>query len=221
MTMEIDEWLQKNSDEKYRLFSGRLVNSRYPLFGVRIPLLRKKAKMLVRQADMEALAFLNDESFEAVMLQGFVIGYSQKELSAKKEAIYNYLCKCDNWSLVDSFAATIKPQGVQKELLYGWIKEYRCDEHEYVRRFCLVEALECYLDDEHVDDLLAYSASLKDETTANKKANGWLLATAYINYEEKVLQLLPILDEETYRIAKGKIRDSYRIDEEKKRRFTR
>ncbi len=219
--MEINEWLQDNSDEKYRNFSSGLVNSRYPLFGVRIPLLRKKARMLVKQADMEALAFLNDESFEAVMLQGFVIGYSQKGLSAKKEAVYNYLCKCDNWSLVDSFAATLKPEGADKQLLYSWMMEYRYDEHEYVRRFCLVKGLDSYLDDEHIDDLLAYSASLKDETIANKKANGWFLATSYINYEEKVLQLLPVLDEETYRITKGKIRDSYRIDEEKKRRFER
>ncbi|HPW53123.1 MAG TPA: hypothetical protein PK631_01995, partial [Erysipelotrichaceae bacterium] len=76
-----------------------------------------------------------------------------------------------------------------------------------------------YLNDQYIDEILKYSEILKDRKYAVKMANSWLLATAAIKYFDKVIDVIIKMDEETIRYFKGKIRDSYRIDEDKKERI--
>ena len=46
--MQIKVWLKENEDPKYRAFSLKLLPSVSNLIGVRLPLLRKKAKELAK-----------------------------------------------------------------------------------------------------------------------------------------------------------------------------
>lgn len=216
--MDVREWLKENSEEEYRNFTGRLMQSRYPLLGVRLPLLRKKASQLVAEQGEKAIEMLDDSSFEMIMLEGFVIAAEKKPLAEKEEAIYRHLLKCDNWSLIDSFASCFKSRSKEREELYRFLSSLKQDEHEYVRRFVLV-AMQKFLDDEHIDDIMTYLRQLGSEAYCVEMAAGWLLASAYINYPEKVLDITDDLSESTYRYARGKINDSYRISEEKKKEY--
>lgn len=214
------EWIQENCEEKFKSFSEGLIAGR-EIKGVRIPKLRAFAKELVKERGLDALELLSDDCYEEVLLQGFVIAYSKELIELKEPFIYEYLCKCDNWSLVDSFSAIVKLKGIEKDIFYDIIKGWRNDEHEYVVRFTLVHCIVNYLDDEHIDDVLDFCGTLNDKAYSIKMANGWLLASAYINYSPKVRGLVKLLDDETFRITKGKIRDSYRISEEEKKLFVR
>ena len=197
--MDVREWLQANSEEEYRLFTGRLVESRYPLLGVRLPLLRQQAKELLKQYEEEALNRLDDSSFEMIMLQGFVIAGLKKPLTEKRELLYRHLLKCDNWSLIDSLATSFKGRGRQSEEMYDFISSLKEDEHPYVRRFVLV-MMQKYLDDDHIADIMDYCRQLGNDEYCVEMATGSLSETAY-------------------RYARGKINDSYRITEEKKKEY--
>ena len=216
--MDVREWLQANSEEEYRRFTGRLVESRYPLLGVRLPLLRQQAKELLKQYEVEALNRLDDSSFEMIMLQGFVIAGLKKPLTEKRELLYRHLLKCDNWSLIDSLATSFKGRGRQSEEMYDFISSLKEDEHPYVRRFVLV-MMQKYLDDDHIADIMDYCRQLGKDEYCVEMAAGWLLASAYINYPQQVLDITGCLSETTYRHARGKINDSYRITEEKKKEY--
>ena len=216
--MEVKEWLKANGEEEYRRLSARLIQSRYPALGVRMPLLRKKAGQLVSEHGETALEMLDDSCLEMVMLQGFVIAALKKPLAEKEEAIYHYLLKCDNWSLIDSFSSSFRINGKESAELYRFLSSLKQDEHEYVRRFVLV-VMQKYLDDEHIDDIIAYLKQLGSDEYCVEMAAGWLLASAYINYPQKVLSITDDLSESTYRYARGKINDSYRITMEKKKEY--
>ncbi|HQB32242.1 MAG TPA: DNA alkylation repair protein [Erysipelotrichaceae bacterium] len=222
--MNISKWLKDNSETEFKDFSVRLVKTRYDILGIRLPKLRKYAKDLVNRFGADALSRLSDDTFEEIMLQGFVVAYLKTDFEVKKILIDNYLRKCDNWSLIDSFASSFKLK--DKDYQNGWkmLNEYKnnqmlLQEKPYIERFVLCLSMNLYLNDQYIDEILKYSEILKDRKYAVKMANSWLLATAAIKYFDKVIDVIIKMDEETIRYFKGKIRDSYRIDEDKKERI--
>ncbi len=221
--MEIKKWLIDNKEEKYKKFSENLTKTKYEILGVRIPKLRKYAKYLLKEYKLEALNLLTEDSFEEVLIYGFIVAYADKNLNDKKELINNYLYKSDCWSLIDSFVSSLKLKG--KDYIDGWLMlaEYKnnqvlMQENPYFERFVLVLSMSLYLNDNHIAEILRYSEKLTDRDYTVKMANSWLLATAAINYFDQVIDVIIKLDEETLRYFKGKIRDSYRISEDKKER---
>ncbi|MGI6510405.1 MAG: DNA alkylation repair protein [Erysipelotrichaceae bacterium] len=221
--MEIKTWIKENSEEKYKSFTENLVKTKYEIVGIRTPKLRKFAKELLKKHGIGSLKMLSDNIYEEIMLQGFIIAYSSGSLIDKKELFDNYLSKCDCWSLVDSFVSSLKLKG--NDYQQGWImmNDYKSNQAEmkqypYIERFVLCLSMSLYLNDQYVDEILEYSEKLTDREYTVKMANSWLLATAAIEYFEKVMDVIMKLDEETLRYFKGKIRDSYRISEDKKER---
>lgn len=224
IVMNISKWLKDNSETEFKDFSVRLVKTRYDILGIRLPKLRKYAKDLVNRFGADALFRLSDDTFEEIMLQGFVVAYLKTDFEDKKILIDKYLRKCDNWSLIDSFASSFKLK--DKDYQNGWkmLNEYKnnqmlLQEKPYIERFVLCLSMNLYLNDQYIDEILKYSEILKDRKYAVKMANSWLLATAAIKYFDKVIDVIIKMDEETIRYFKGKIRDSYRIDEDKKERI--
>lgn len=216
----VKQWILENSEQKYKEFSEPL-NCGRAMKGVRIPLMRQYCKQLVKSYGLDALELFTDDWFEEIMMQGFVIGYAKELIELKEAFIYNHLRKCDTWSLVDSFSATLKLKNIEKTIFYDIIKNWRQDDYDYVVRFTLVHCIDHYIDDEHIDDILEFSKTLNDRAYTVKMANAWLLSVAYINYPDKVLEVSKELDDETFKMTKGKIRDSFRVSKENKERFVR
>jgi len=217
--MEINTWLRENSEEQYQKFSQNIIKSKYPILGIRIPKLREKAKEIAKEYGLEGSKLLNEESFECLMLQGFVIAYSKNEFFEKEKYIYEYLLKTDNWSHIDSFAATFKPKNNEKNKIWEFIISCCEDKHDQVVRYGLVSIIDNFIDESHINEIIKICSKLKNKSQLIEMANGWLLATAYIDFPEKVISIINELDQATYRYAKGKIHDSYRISKEDKKQF--
>lgn len=221
--MEIKIWIKENSEEKYKSFSENLVKTKYEIAGVRIPKLRQYARELLKKYGISSLARLTDDIFEEVLLQGFIVAYSNSSLEDKKELIDRYLYKCDCWSLIDSFVSSLKLKGKDYETGWQLLTDYKenqllMQQYPYIERFVIVLAMTLYLNNQYIDEILKYCESLTDREYTVKMANSWLLTTAAVNYFDKVINVIMKLDEETLKYFKGKIRDSYRISQEKKER---
>lgn len=213
---ELVNWIKENKDEKYRLFSSKLVNSKYPLLGVRIPKLKEKAKQLVQQKDIEAFKEINDDSFEEIMLQGMIIAYSALNISEKEQLLYNHLVKCDNWSHIDTLVSCFKLKEEESEYMYQLLKKWRNDTNPYVIRFILVMYIHYIEKEDHVDEILDYCFGLKRDEYSIKMANAWLLQVVSINHFENVTNNIEQLDQETRKYYKRKMLDSYKIEKWKK-----
>ena len=220
--MNIREYLEANSRQKYRQFTGNLnPGSRYPVMGVRVPLLRDLAKSLAKEFGIEAVNMLTDESQEEVLLQGFVIAYSKLPLAEKKPYIDNYLAKCDNWSLIDSFSSTFHFNKKDEALMWQYLNEYRESSETFTVRFVLVMMLNRYLEDEYINDILEYCTGIDSEEYYIEMAQAWLLATAAINYFDEVELILKDgkLNMFTHNRTIQKAIESFRISDENKERL--
>ncbi len=212
---KISDWISENKEEKYAEFSSKLTTSRYPLLGVRIPILKAKAKELVKDKDIESLKDVCRDSFEEMMLRGIIIAYSKITLKEKEDLLYQHLCECDNWALIDTLCTCFKLKGLEKEEMYQLISGYWNDEHTYVVRFAIVMSMH-YNDDEHIADVLKKCCSLKRDEYTLKMANSWLLQALSVNYFDEVIKIIDKLDEETKRYYKRKMLDSFKITKERK-----
>jgi len=220
--MDVKRILLENASSEYREFTESLTTEgEHPFLGVRIPLLRDLARKLVKENGIEALELLSDDSFEEVMLQGFVIAYCKIPLEDKKPYIDEYLVKCDSWSLIDCFVSTFKFKKNDEEVMWEFLRDYRNSEETYVVRFVLVMMLNKYLKDEYIDEVLKYAVSIHSEEYYIEMAQAWLLATAAINYPEKV-ELILIdgkLNMFTHNKTIQKAVESFRISAEEKERL--
>lgn len=211
--------LLENSDRKFRDFSSTIMGeSSYELLGVRIPFLRKLAKELVREYDLEALDLLSDDSFEEILLQGFVIACSRKDLSGKKELINEYLDKADSWGLVDSFVSSFKLK--DRELMFSWLEDFLQSEQTFKIRFAYVMMLK-YLDDQHIEEIIKYVLMIRSDEYYVEMAQAWLLASCAVDYPELIEQILRSneLNPFTHNRTIQKMIESYRIDKNLKERL--
>jgi len=100
--------LESIADEKYRVFSSKLIPNIDNVLGVRLPELRKIAKRLAKDNYQEYLAATELIYFEEIMLQGIIIGYLNVEWEDKVKHIIGFIPKIDNWSVCDSFCTGLK-----------------------------------------------------------------------------------------------------------------
>ena len=219
---EIKEFIEINSNQKYREFSESLsAAGSYPMKGVRLPVLRDLARRIVREDGIRALSPLSDDCFEEVLLQGFVIGYSKMPMADRIPYINDYINKSDSWNLIDSFVSTVKPGKKEREVLWNYLDYIKYSDRPFTVRFVLVMMLNSYLDDEHIDEVLRYTGSVQSDHYYVNMAQAWLLATAYIKYGNKVDRILErgTLNKFTHNKTIQKAIESYRISDEDKERL--
>ena len=215
---DIRKALLSLADERFRTFSLTVLQEEgYPVIGVRIPEIRKLARQFAREEGLQGYDIIADESYEQVLIKGFVIGYSKTPLLEKKIYIDDYLKLADGWSLIDSFVSTVKLKDSDRELMWSWLLDWMKSEKPYVIRFVLVMMMNNYLDDQHIDQVIDYCRQIRSDHYYVRMANAWLLATAAINHYDKVCAILDELDEFTRNKTIQKAIESYRIDDEKKK----
>ena len=70
--MNIREELFKLKDEQYKEFLSKLTKSKYPIIGVKVPLIKKLAKGI----GVKEESFFSEAIYlEEIMLEGLLIGY--------------------------------------------------------------------------------------------------------------------------------------------------
>ncbi|MDR1499145.1 MAG: DNA alkylation repair protein, partial [Rickettsiales bacterium] len=94
------------ADTKYKTFSLRLMPGveEKRFLGVRTPLLRKIAKLMVKEGVwLEYMESNKNEYFEEIMLEGMIVGIVKIDLRTRFDYMKNFLEKIDNWAICDMF----------------------------------------------------------------------------------------------------------------------
>lgn len=153
MREEIRESLVAFADEAYRDFSAGLIPNVGQMLGVRLPILRKKAKEIVKgdwRAEVQSFeGAYQDLYFDETMLRAMVIGYgtqkkdiSQEEGIAWLELLIPYI---DNWSVCDSFCNTFAFALRHRGAVWDSLQSYLYSDKEYEVRVALILLLQQYL----------------------------------------------------------------------------
>ena len=221
MKDEIKKHLITLQDKKYQDFSMKLgLNQKIKHLGIRIPLLRNYAKLLMKKNDFSLLIEkIDEEYYEEIMLKGMIISLNQK--LTEQELFYYlnyYLPKISDWSLCDIFVSGLKITKKYMKELWPLIKKNAQSNKEYYVRFSLVMILNYYLKEEYLDEIYDIIQKIKLDKYYVKMAQAWLLSYLIIDYYDKTIAFLEknYLDNFVYQKALSKAIESKQISEDKK-----
>lgn len=137
MKEEVRRFLLENSDEAYREFSMSLIPGEDAMVGVRLPVLRKKAKELAKGNWRETL-MEEDVYFEEVMLRGMVLSYAKESFTVMLPYIEGYIPCVKNWSVCDSVFSGMKVLREDQERTWEFIQPYLYSQKEFEVRTAVI-----------------------------------------------------------------------------------
>ena len=199
--------LYEYQDLKYREFNQKIVNTKYPMIGVRIPILRQLAKNITYEEFIKESSL---NTYEEVMLLGMLIPKIKDEAKRIK-AIKDYIKYIDCWSLCDTFCSNLKFIKKDLDKYYSFIINYLSKSKTYYIRFGLVMLLKYVQEDKYWDDILNRILLITNNDYYVQMAMAWLLSEMAVYNKERILlyakKLNPIIKKMLYQ----KMKDSYRI----------
>lgn len=217
---EIKAFLQAHADAKYAAFNGKLIPGAKPVVGVRIPVLRALAKELAKADWRGWLDHAADDTFEEVMLQGLVTGAAKMPFAEQLERMAAYAGKISDWALCDCPCTSFKFVRRHREEVWTFLQPYLHSGEEFPQRFAVVMLLAHFVTDDFIGRVLEVCAGLRPAGYYDMMGVAWAVSVCYVKYPEHTLPLLESgrLDPETQNRAIGKILDSFRVNDEDKRR---
>lgn len=215
---DIKAHLLVHAEPEYRLFSSGLIPNASNVMGVRLPELRKLARLIAKGDWMAYLDEAQDDTFEEVMLQGMVIGYARADIEVVLLQVARFVPKIDNWSVCDSFCIGLKTAGKHRERMWSFLQPYLDATNEYDLRFAIVMLLNYYVEDTYLDEVLSRLDQVAHEGYYVKMAVAWALASCYDKFPERTMAYLrnSRLDKWTYNKALQKVIESTRSSQETK-----
>ncbi len=215
---DFEDQLTSRVDEKYRTFSAKLVSSKYPLVGVRIPEVRDIAKSVPKEKYDEFLK-ITPKSLEEVIVRGIIIcKLPYEKMLEQFDSQVNYI---DNWCTSDIFCSelrkTIKKH--EEEFLKIKVEKLLASNQEFTTRVGLVILKCAYVDTSHLNLIFDRVEELASrEEYYVKMAIAWLVSECFIKFPDETLEYLQksTLNKWTFNKTISKICDSYRVKSETK-----
>lgn len=205
-------------DLKYKEFhSSLVVNSKYEMIGIRVPIMRQIAKEIAKGDIEEFLKNAQNKYYEEVMIQGLVISHIKDEKQFYKY-FKKYINKIDNWALCDSFCSSIKIVKRYEQKYFKEIIELALNESEFISRVGLVTILDHFICKDNLNVIFDTLNKIQSDKFYINMAEAWLLCEMYIKFPEETKKFLQRnnLNKFTQNKAISKINDSYRVSKEEK-----
>ena len=204
-------------NESYAAFNQRIVNTKMPVIGVRVPDLRRLARELapdVGAADIGELLTAQNESFDYVLLCGLLITHARLDDQMAIDLTKQYLPHVDSWAHIDIFVE--KKRHFAGEMWWDFALECLQSEAEFTVRYGIISLMTNFLDEAHIDQVFAALRNVKHDGYYVKMALAWLYATAAVHFFELTLAELENehIDAWTRNKAYQKMRESRRFTPE-------
>jgi len=217
---EFSEYLKSIGEEDYKLFNSKIITTKYPMLGIRLPALRKLAKEISKGDYKSFLECASSTYYEEVMIVLLVIS-NIKDNDEFLKYFYPSLDLIDNWALCDSFCGSMKIVLKNKTEFLAIIKKLVSSNKTYDIRVGLVLLLNYYVEEDYLEIIFNILDNIKNEEYYVSMAEAWLVAEIFIKYPETGEKYLKNnkLNNFTINKAISKIRDSYRVEKEVKDRI--
>lgn len=204
-------------NESYAAFNQRIVNTKMPVIGVRVPDLRRLARELapdMSAANISKLLMARNESFDYVLLCGLLITHARIDDQMAIDLTKQYLPCVDSWAHIDVFIE--KKRRFAGEVWRDFALECLQSEAEFTVRYGVISLMTNFLDEAHIDQVFAALRNVKHDGYYVKMALAWLYATVAVNFFELTLAELEngYIDAWTRNKAYQKMRESRRFTPE-------
>ena len=204
-------------NETYAAFNKRIVNTKMPVIGVRVPDLRRLARELapdMSAADISKLLTVQNKSFDYVLLCGLLITHARLDDQMAIDLVKQYLPHVDSWAHIDIFVE--KKLRFAGEIWWDFVLECLRSEAEFTVRYGIVSLMTNFLDEAHIDQVFAALRNVKYDGYYVKMALAWLYATSAVHFFELTLAELENehIDAWTRNKSYQKMRESRRFTPE-------
>ena len=201
-------------NESYAAFNQRIVNTKMPVIGVRVPDLRRLARELagdMSAADISRLLAAPSNLYEYVLLCSLLINRAKISDEEAIKLTQQYLPHVDSWAHIDVFVE--KKRRFAGEVWWDFALECLQNEAEFTVRYGVISLMTNFLDEAHIDQVFAALRNVKHDGYYVKMALAWLYATAAVNFFELTLAELENghIDAWTRNKAYQKMRESRRF----------
>lgn len=218
MIREIESRLFQLQDKEYRAFHTKLMPTVAAdrIIGVRTPELRKYAKQLVKQAEIQAfLQELPHRYFEENQLQAFIIS-EIKDFDGCIAEVCRFLPFVDNWATCDQMSPKIFRK--HRPELLEYIREWIASKETYTVRFGVGMLMEHFLDEDFEIQYPEMVAAIRSEEYYVNMMIAWYFATALAKQYNRILPYLENcrLEPWTHNKTIQKAVESYQITAEQK-----
>jgi len=212
---QLTELAQGN--ESYAAFNQRIVNTKMPVIGVRVPDLRRLAKELAGEmsaADISRLLATPSNLYECVLLCGLLINRARISDEEAIRLTRQYLPCVDSWAHIDIFVE--KKRRFAGEVWWDFALECLQSEAEFTVRYGVISLMTNFLDEAHIDQVFAALRNVKHDGYYVKMALAWLYATTAVHFFDLTLAELENehIDAWTRNKAYQKMRESRRFTPE-------
>lgn len=218
MIKEIENRLFELQDLKFRAFHAGLMPTvaKETVIGVRTPELRKYAKELVKQEDVEGfLQALPHRYFEENQLQAIIIS-EMKDFDRCVGEVCRFLPFVDNWATCD----IMSPKAFKKHRpeLLSYIRDWIASDETYTVRFGIGMLMTHFLDEDFELQYPEMVAEIRSEEYYVNMMIAWYFATALAKQYDRVLPFIENrrLDPWTHNKTIQKAVESYRITDDQK-----
>ena len=211
------DYLKSLADIKYKKFNLKIINTKYEMLGIKVPILRKIAKSISKGNIEDFLKNNKPIYYEEVFIRGLVIA-SIKDINILKKEIKNFIKYIDNWAVCDSFCSSLKTINLNKDNFFDFFKKLLNNKDEYNMRVSLVVFLNFYIDIKYLNEIFNIIDSINTDKYYVNMAISWLLCEMYTKYKEETLIYLKQTNLNDFVINKtiSKVRESYRISNDDK-----
>lgn len=220
---ELRERLVACAENEYQKFSAKLTPSKRPIMGVRIPMVRKIARM-VPSNEIGKFLRVEPKTFEEVLIRGFLIcRLPYEEMILYFDSQVDYI---EDWAACDVFCSGLKKtiKRHREEFLELKVKELLDDSREFAVRVGLV-LLKCYyVETEQLEFIFSWTEELAmREEYYIRMAIAWLISECFIRFPAATTGYLisSNLPKWTFNRTISKICDSCRVDSETKKMLKR
>ena len=175
-------------NEIYAAFNRRIVNTKMPVIGVRVPDLRRLARKLapdMSAADISELLTAQNKSFDYVLLCGLLITHARLDNQTAVNLTKQYLPHVDSWAHIDIFVE--KKRRFAGEAWWDFALECLQSEAEFTVRYGVIALMTNFLDEAHIDQVFAALRGIKHDGYYVKMALAWLYATAAVHFFDLTL----------------------------------
>lgn len=220
MNTQINQRLQALAESDYKAFNEKLIPTNYEILGIRMPALKKLAKEI--SADKDVDTYLKNAeylTYEHILLYGLVLGHLKKP---SLEAVFSYLdpliLRFDNWAHVDTVISSLKVLGKHPDEVLMHFQPLRSHEGEFTKRVFVILLMDYFMNETHIDTTLKYLQEIPQGQYYVDMAIAWAISVGLIKFYDKTLLILEQkkFSKFVHNKAIQKARESYRITPEKK-----
>lgn len=208
---ELRKYISKNEDKKNAEFEKKLIATNYKIYGLKTALLESYAKELAKK-NINVDQLMPLESYEEIMVAGFLIGKGKYSPSEKIKQFKKLLPYIDNWGTCDCILSRLKNMESESHFFFSLLN----DTNPFYQRVGIVWMLKYYLKID-IKHALLLIKNTKSDNYYLKMAKSWAYAEAFIyDFENTKKTLLEEKDVFVIKKALQKALESYRINDKQK-----